>query len=138
MRRKEKAPQELRQAQQDMKTWTKQLDDLKRLLPIEVNYNRITKEELPAADTSAAQQEEKLVPARQKAEETNAQLNELKDKSRDLQSLRKAATEVTRLHREAEDVDSDIAKLESELSATGSTATSEEIHEQLSQLGEQM
>ncbi|KAK4330749.1 DNA repair protein RAD50 [Rhodotorula toruloides] len=138
MRRKEKAPQELRQAQQDMKTWTKQLDDLKRLVPIEVNFNRITKEELPAAETSASQQEEKLVPARQKAEETNAQLNELKDKSRDLQSLRKAATEVTRLHREAEDVESEIGKLESELSATGSTATSEEIQEQLSQLGEQI
>lgn len=56
----------------------------------------------------------------------------------ELQLLRKTAQDVMRMHRETEDITRDIAKLESELSASGSTATSDDIQEQLSQIGVQL
>lgn len=57
---------------------------------------------------------------------------------RDVQMLRRTATDVMRMHRECEDISRDVAKLENELSATGSTATSEEIQAKLSELAEKM
>ncbi|GAA5908969.1 hypothetical protein JCM8208_007130 [Rhodotorula glutinis] len=137
-RRKEKGPQEMRALKEDQRTWEKQLADLKTLLPAEVTFNRLNKDEIPAAETAASHQDEKLAPAREKAEETTSQLNELKDRLRDVQALKKTATDVSRLHRECEDVARDIGKLETELSVTGTTATTEEIQEQLRQLGEQL
>lgn len=137
-RRKEKAPQELRQLKEDLVNWEKQLAELKRLVPAELTYNRLSKDEIPAAEQAATQQEDKLAPARDKAEETTARLNDLKDRARDVQTLKKSAAEVSRLHRECEDIQREIGKLESELSATGSTATTEEIQEQLRQLGEEL
>ncbi|TNY22035.1 AAA domain-containing protein [Rhodotorula diobovata] len=137
-RRKEKGPQELRRLKEELRSWEKQLADLKALVPAELTYNRLTKDEIPAAEAAAAQQDEKLAPAREKAEETTAQLNEVKDRLRDVQALKKTAADVSRLHRESEDVARDIGKLENELSVTGSTATTDEIQEQLRQLGEQL
>lgn len=118
--------------------WENQLNAIKKLIPSELTYDRIMKDELPAAEAAAHAQEERLVPACAKAEETSSQLNELKDRLRDLQSLKKTATEVMRLHREVEDVEREVSKLESELSATGSTATTEDIQVQLSELSEQL
>ena len=43
-----------------------------------------------------------------------------------------------RLHRETVDIGRDIEKLESELSATGSTATSDEIQAKLSDISEKL
>ncbi|GAA5827048.1 hypothetical protein JCM3770_002453 [Rhodotorula araucariae] len=135
-RRKEKAPQEMRRMKEDLRTWEKQLADLKALVPAELTYNRLTKDEIPAAEAAAQRQDEKLGPARVKAEETTMQLNELKDRLRDVQALKKTAADVSRLHRECEEVGREVEKLEGDLSQTGSTATTEEIQEQLRQLGE--
>ncbi|GAA6021568.1 hypothetical protein JCM10207_005070 [Rhodosporidiobolus poonsookiae] len=137
-RRKDRAPTELREIKEELAGWEKQVVDLKKLVPVELTYTKISQDELPAAETAAAHQEEKLGPARTKAEEATSHLNELKDRLRDVQALKKTATDVARLHRECEDIERDVAKLESELSATGSTATTEEIQDKLSELGEQI
>lgn len=63
---------------------------------------------------------------------------EVKNQLSDLQELRKVAGDVMRMHRECEDIARDIVRLESELSASGSTATSDEIQAQLAELGDQM
>ncbi|GAA5989043.1 hypothetical protein JCM11641_002306 [Rhodosporidiobolus odoratus] len=136
--RKERAPAEMRQAKEDHRSWEKQIAELKKLVPVELTYTKISQEELPAAEQAATVQEEKLAPARTKAEETASTLGEHKDRLRDLQALRKTATEVMRLHRECEDVEREVSKLESELSATGSTATVEDIQAQLAELSEQI
>jgi DNA repair protein RAD50 len=65
-------------------------------------------------------------------------LTEIKEEIRDVQMLRRTAADVLRMHRECEDIARDVAKLETELSATGSTATTEEIQGQLANLSEQM
>ena len=72
------------------------------------------------------------------SDQTSTRLAEIKEEIRELQMLRRTAADVLRLHRECEDITRDIAKLEAELSATGSTATTEEIQAQLTQLSEQM
>lgn len=137
-RKKEQAPAQLRKLQKEHAGWIEQLDELKKLVPTDALYQRLVKEDLPAARQAAAAQEEKLAPAREKAKEQTDRLADLKDTSRDLQALKRAATDVMRLHRECEDVDREVSKLETELSATGSTATTEEIQEKLSVLADQL
>ncbi|GAA5936924.1 hypothetical protein JCM1841_001408 [Sporobolomyces salmonicolor] len=137
-RRKEKAPAEMRAMKEDLRTWEKQLDDLKRLVPIEVNYNKLIKEDIAAAEQAAQVQEDKLAPVKAKAEEATSHLNELKNRERDLQVLKKTAADVMRLHRDCDDIGLDISKLESELSASGSTATTEEFQAKLSTVGEKI
>ncbi|GAA6018937.1 hypothetical protein JCM11491_005685 [Sporobolomyces phaffii] len=137
-RRIERAPQELVDLKHELAQWDQQLDKLKRLVPIEVNYNKIVKEEIPAAEEAAQVQEDKLAPAKLKAEEASSALNELKDRQRDLQALKKTASDVMRLHRDTVDIGRDVEKLESELSATGSTATSEEIQAKLSEIADKI
>lgn len=63
---------------------------------------------------------------------------DLKNQLSDLQGLKKAAGDVMRMHRECEDVARDIVRLESELSASGSTATSDDIQAQLAELNDQV
>lgn len=63
---------------------------------------------------------------------------ELKAQLEELQLLKKTAGDVMRMHRECEDITRDISKLESELSASGSTATSDDIQAELSQLADKM
>ncbi|GAA5991630.1 hypothetical protein JCM5350_007782 [Sporobolomyces pararoseus] len=137
-RRIEKAPQELIDLKNELAQWDQQLTTLKRLIPVEVNYNKLIKEEIPSAEEAVQVQEDKLAPAKLKAEEASTSLNELKDRQRDLQSLKKTASDVMRLHRETVDIGRDIEKLESELSATGSTATSDEIQAKLSDISEKL
>ncbi|GAA5876452.1 hypothetical protein JCM3774_003780 [Rhodotorula dairenensis] len=137
-RKKEQAPAQLAKLQEEHAGWIEQLEQLKKLVPTDALYQRLVKEELPAAKQAAAAQEEKLAPARDKAKEQTDRLTDLKDTSRDLQALKRAATDVMRLYRECEDVDREIGKLETELSATGSMATPEEIQEKLSALGEHL
>ncbi|BGP20338.1 DNA repair protein rad50 [Rhodosporidiobolus nylandii] len=74
--RKERLAAKQQQLEEDARHWEKPLADLKKLVPLEVTYNEILKEELPAAETSAAAQEEKLFPARTKAEEATHSLTD--------------------------------------------------------------
>ncbi|GAA5829449.1 hypothetical protein JCM5353_001337 [Sporobolomyces roseus] len=137
-RRIEKAPQELVDLKNELALWDQQLNTLKRLIPVEVNFNKLIKDDIPAAEQAVQVQEDKLAPAKLKAEEASTTLNELKDRQRDLQSLKKTASDVMRLHRETVDIGRDIEKLESELSATGSTATSEEIQAKLGEIADKI
>lgn len=56
----------------------------------------------------------------------------------DLQQLRRTAGDITRLVRECAEVSSDIERLTSELSASGSTATPDEIQQKITSLSESM
>ncbi|GAA6059582.1 hypothetical protein JCM10212_000638 [Sporobolomyces blumeae] len=137
-RKIEKAPQDLADLKAELAQWDQQLSALKKLLPVEANYTKMLKEDIPVAEEAVRAQEEKLAPARLRAEDAATTLNELKDRQRDLQSLKKTASDVMRLHRECDDIARDVEKLESELSATGSTATAEDIQGQLTAVAEEI
>ncbi|GAA6019292.1 hypothetical protein JCM8202_000967 [Rhodotorula sphaerocarpa] len=137
-RRKEQAPEQLLKLQQDLDGWEDQLATLKELVPVDLMYQRLVKEELPAAKEAAAKDEEQIAPARDRSKEQADRLAELQDTTRSLQTLKRAASDVLRLHRECDDVDREVLKLENELSATGSTATTEEIQDKLAAVGEQI
>jgi DNA repair protein RAD50 len=53
----------------ELAQWDQQLNNLKRLLPIEVNYSKLIKDEIPAAEEAVRTQEDKLAPAKAKSEE---------------------------------------------------------------------
>lgn len=70
-RRIEKAPQELVDLKNELALWDQQLNTLKRLIPVEVNYNKLIKDDIPAAEQAVQVQEDKLAPAKLKAEEVS-------------------------------------------------------------------
>ena len=72
-RRIEKAPQELVDLKNELALWDQQLNTLKRLIPVEVNYNKLIKDEIPAAEQAVQVQEDKLAPAKLKAEEVSCE-----------------------------------------------------------------
>ncbi len=133
-RRTRDAPAKLQQAKDELKQWEDQLATLRELLPVETELTRLVEHDLPDAERGAAELQTQLAAATSRAEEAQQGLAEVKDKLEDVQALQRSALEVTRLHRETEDLKREVTKLESELSATGSTATSDEIQAELSVL----
>lgn len=68
-RRIERAPQELIDLKNELAQWDHQLASLKRLIPIEVNYTKLLKEDIPAAERAHQAQEDKLDPAKAKVQD---------------------------------------------------------------------
>ena len=68
-RQQERAPAKLREETEELKQWEAQLANLKRLIPIEVAYNKLVLEDIPAAKKSATSYSDKLPGARTNAEE---------------------------------------------------------------------
>ncbi|GAA5903024.1 hypothetical protein JCM6882_009671 [Rhodosporidiobolus microsporus] len=114
---KDRAPAKLRGMKAEVQGWEKQNASLKKLIPLEITYTKTVQDELPVAEAAAAQQEEKPAPASRSG-----------SRPRTCQGCIGGGL----------DVEQEVAKLESELSATGSPATTEEIQEQLSELSEKL
>lgn len=70
--------------------------------------------------------------------QTSNRTDTLKSDLQVLQTLKKTTTDIVRLVRECQDLDKECRHLMSELSASGTTATSEDIQGQLAALGEKM
>ncbi|KAI5481385.1 DNA repair protein rad50 [Pseudohyphozyma bogoriensis] len=134
----DRAPNALKDAEEELRAWEGQLSDLRRLVPTEVAYTKLVNEDIPAADEAANRQSAKLPEVTAKSQEATERQRDLRQKLEELQLLRKTAGDVFRMHRECDDIDRDIAKLESELSASGSTATSDDIQDQLTKLSDQL
>lgn len=66
-RKQERAPAELAENKKLVSGWEKQLVDLKRLLPLEMAYSRLIKDEIPAAEQELDEEQRKLGPATAKA-----------------------------------------------------------------------
>lgn len=59
----------MQQAKDALTGWEKQLEDLKRLLPVELALTKLTKEDILAAEQEAERTNARLMPATNKAEE---------------------------------------------------------------------
>ncbi|KAK4701138.1 DNA repair protein RAD50, partial [Phenoliferia sp. Uapishka_3] len=129
------APEKVKTTKAELKQWEEQMNELKGLLPHEVSYDKLQLEDIPAAEQAAAEHAARLPAATAETERASGWKSELEAKSADVQLLRKTAQDVVRMHRETEEISRDIVKLESELSASGSTATSDDIQEQLATIG---
>jgi hypothetical protein len=68
----EKAPGRAKQAKEDLAAWDKQLQTLKRLLPVEVAYNKVVSEDIPMAEKTAEAHAAKLPAASQKSQEVRS------------------------------------------------------------------
>lgn len=151
----------MKEIQGQITEWEKRLAQLKKVLPVELALARLEKDDLPAAEEEADGHNAKLPGVMARSEDVrgyprparicrpltsrsllysqaNTAFNELKAKSEDLQTLRRTAADVTRMNREVEEIARDIVKLESELSASGSTATSDEIQEKVHKVTDEM
>lgn len=66
-RKQERAPADLAENKKLVAAWEKQLVELKRLLPLEMAFSRLSKDEIPAAERELDEEQRKLGPATTKA-----------------------------------------------------------------------
>ncbi|KAM0751847.1 hypothetical protein T439DRAFT_220598 [Meredithblackwellia eburnea MCA 4105] len=135
---KQRAPAAITQLESEIAGWEEQHKSLNEELHTEVAYEKLVKEDIPAAEAAVKTQSDRLPGAKTRTEEANSRKSVHESKADELQLLKKTAQDVMRMHRETEDIKRDIAKLESELSASGSTATSDDIQSQLTQIGSEI
>lgn len=69
------------------------------------------------------------------ATQAQKEVTELKDQLRDFQLLKRIAIDITRMIKETRDLSREIDGLENELSASGSTRTSDDVQTELNGLG---
>ncbi|KAM0789720.1 hypothetical protein ACM66B_006577 [Microbotryomycetes sp. NB124-2] len=137
-KRMDRNPRKIEKAQNDVEYWTEQLNKLRKALPAEVSLQKLLTDDIPAAEAEVEDVTTRLAPQTNKAEVSSNRMAELADDMRELQQLRRVASDVARLSRECDDVSRDITKLESELQATGSTATADEIQARLTDVANQI
>lgn len=68
------APEKLHNCQESVADWERQLQSLKRLLPVEASYFKLIKDDIPTVEKSLAALTEKLEPARTKAQEVSTHI----------------------------------------------------------------
>ncbi|SCV74588.1 BQ2448_7617 [Microbotryum intermedium] len=126
------------EAQADLDDWTQSLEERRALLPTEVAYHKLIEHDIPAAEKEVEAQNARLPTAIARMNETSKVVKERKDTLGELQNMKRPASDVTRTLREVQDLERDIGKLDSELQASGSTSTTDEITHKLQAVGEEI
>lgn len=67
----QRAPAALKECQEGVAEWEKQLQILKRILPLEAAYFKLVKDDIPVAERAGLALNDKLEPARAKAQEVS-------------------------------------------------------------------
>ncbi|SCZ98307.1 BZ3500_MvSof-1268-A1-R1_Chr3-2g06284 [Microbotryum saponariae] len=120
----------------DLDDWVQSLEERRALLPTEVAYLKLIEHDIPAAEREVEAQNARLPAVIARTNETGKVVKERKDTLGELQNMKRPASDVTRTLREVQDLERDIGKLESELQASGSTATTDDITQKLHAVGE--
>ncbi|KAK4056438.1 DNA repair protein rad50 [Microbotryomycetes sp. JL221] len=133
-RKIKKNPKKIEEAKQSVDYWTNELNELRKVLPNALTLKKMNTQDIPSSQIEVEEVNSKLIPLSNQVETATNELNNLREKMTELESLKRVANEVSRLSRECDDIARDVTQLESELQATGSTATGEEIQIRLTDI----
>lgn len=131
-----KLPQDVKQDREDLPMWQEQLAALRGLVSNEEKLQQIRTKELPEVKKDLEGLTESQLPnAMEGSETTSTKVRKLKDGLSELQQLRKVAVDVSRLHREREQLAREVSRLEDDLKETGTLDTVEDVQQKLNALG---
>lgn len=155
---KRSSPEKVAENVEEMKQWQDELDRLQKLMPTRASQTRLKDIELPALEKQIKEQEAVIPSLSERAEEVlrncyflqrfvlvliwlyqaSDNLNELKKQLKNISSMRQHAIQISRTQKEAERLKEEISNLETQLKATGSTKTTDEVKVELDVLSGEM
>ncbi|GFZ50594.1 Hydrolase acting on acid anhydrides [Saitozyma sp. JCM 24511] len=123
----------MKEQQEELEQWQAEGDKFRNLLPSESTLKELKNKTIPSLEKQVADESAQLDAVQEEVEEAKAKLQRAKIAARDLQTLKGAATLVTRTLSEVKDLKSDIERLERELQSTGSLKTVEDVQQEVDQ-----
>lgn len=135
---KNHSPEAVKAQKAEVEVWENELKDLRALMPVFTTKERIRTVELPALERQIKALDQDLPSNSEKAEQAAQRLTDLKRDIREVASLKQSATTVSRNQNETERLKSDIKNLETELAATGTTKTGDDVQRELDVLSNEI
>ncbi|KAG2155166.1 P-loop containing nucleoside triphosphate hydrolase protein [Suillus bovinus] len=135
---KNHSPEAVEVQKAEVTQWENELKHLRALMPVFTTKERIRTVELPALEGQIKALDEDLPSNIEKAEQAAQGLTDLKKDIREIASLKQSASTVSRNQNETERLKSDIKKLETELTATGTAKTGDDVQRELDVLSNEI
>ncbi|TIC41726.1 hypothetical protein E3Q08_03156 [Wallemia mellicola] len=132
-------PSQLSEVESDMNEWQKILEGLKLLLPVATNLERLKTVEVPSLAAAVEELDVKQKDTQNQANDVEARIEGCKKATIELESLKVLGGEVSRILREAKDLEREINSLERDLKvSSNSTLTIDEIQAELQDITSKM
>lgn len=135
---KNHSPEAVEAQKAEVAQWESEVKDLRALMPVFTTKERIRTVELPALERQIKALDEDLPSNSEKAEQAAQRLTDLKKDIREIASLKQSASTVSRNQNENERLKSEIKKLETELAATGTAKTGDDVQRELDVLSNEI
>lgn len=135
---KNHSPEAMEAQKAEIAVWESEVKDLRALMPVFTTKERIRTVELPALERQIKALDEDLPSNSEKAEQAAQRLTDLKKDIREIASLKQPASTVSRNQNENERLKSEIKKLETELAATGTAKTGDDVQRELDVLSNEI
>ena len=152
---KRTSPERIKQEQEELKEWQMELTDVQKLLPVEATRNKLVAREIPDLEESIKEKQEEiplltdavntvrsfwmrhsfrsLIPS-DVLLQALAKLNEVKKELKDLASMKHHSANVSKATKDIERISQEVKNLETDLEATGSTRTADDVQNQLNEV----
>lgn len=128
---KKTSAQAIAQNEDEMKEWEEELAKLQELAPVEASKNRLKNTEIPDIESQIKDLESKIPDLSEKVDRASSLLREAKKDIKDISIMKQHASQVSRNQRDIERLKQEISEIETNLSATGSTKTADDVQLEL-------
>ncbi|KAG1739598.1 hypothetical protein EDB19DRAFT_1828817 [Suillus lakei] len=147
---KNHSPEAVEAQKAELEIWESELKDLRALMPVFTTKERIRTVELPTLEKQIKALDEDLPSNSEKAEQARYSCNflnletylhllaDLKKDIREVASLKQSASTVSRNQNETERLKTEIQNLETELAATGTAKTGDDVQRELDVLSNEI
>ncbi|KAJ7044129.1 hypothetical protein C8F04DRAFT_1228961 [Mycena alexandri] len=131
---KKSSPESVAALQEELKEWEGEMTRLQKLRPVLSSRDRLKATEIPELEAKIKAQDTKIPAASAAAESFSEKIDDLKRDIRDVRVLKNQAQTVSRVQKDLKKAIDNVASIEMQLSATGSTKTVDEVQNELDDL----
>ncbi|KAL7420509.1 DNA repair protein rad50 [Cryptotrichosporon argae] len=117
--------------QEEIADWIAVLNKLRKAEPAVATVDALKNRDIPALERQIQEDSAKLDRVQGEVEENNLAVQRAKTTTRDLQTLKSAATIVSRAINDVQDLRADIVRLERDLESTGTLKTVDEVQQEI-------
>lgn len=130
-------PKKLEGQDAELAEWTEELNELERMIPAQMEVDRL-REQTPALEAKIKEKEDELPMLAAQSEGVADKIDALRRQLNDVQALKLQASNVGRLQKDVERLKEEISEIEHDLSATGSTKSTDDLQAEIEKLTDQI
>ncbi|KAF7314451.1 AAA-23 domain-containing protein [Mycena kentingensis (nom. inval.)] len=124
--------------QEEVEDWRTRVQELQDMKPHILHRNRLRDVDVPALELQVKDIDKKIPDLKQEADELAEKLDDLKRDISELQQLKTHAVNIARLKQEIKRAKDNAATLEEQLKETGSTKSSEDVQNEIDDIGSEI